>query len=82
MDLTIRFTDQSSSFTNGVEFGRILEKIERNDESIFNNGFPIHEENKEVVKSACEYYGYIATFGQEVDGWVDFLAIKNGHSNN
>lgn len=32
MNLLIKFPDQSQSFTYGVEFGRLLEKIERGDE--------------------------------------------------
>ncbi len=41
MNLLISFPDQSQSFTYGVEFGRLLERIERGDEYIENNGFPV-----------------------------------------
>lgn len=41
MQLIVKFTDQSPSFCNGVEFGRLLERMERNDESVKNNGFPV-----------------------------------------
>jgi hypothetical protein len=41
MKILINFPDPSKSFTYGVEFGRLLEKIERGDEVIKNNGFPV-----------------------------------------
>jgi len=75
-NLIIPFTDQSPSFTHGVEFGRLLEKMERGDEAIKNNGFPVRVENREVIICACARYGYIASFGQEDNGWVEFLGIK------
>lgn len=83
MNLLISFPDQSQSFTYGVEFGRLLEKIERGDEVIKNNGFPVRVENMDVLKSTCETYGYISNFGEPyMDGWVDFLGIKKTSSEN
>jgi hypothetical protein len=82
MKLTIPFTDQSPSFTYGVEFGRLLEKMERGDPAIKNNGFPVRVENLEVLKSACETYGYVATFGDDQNGWIEFLGIKKVASDN
>ncbi len=83
MELIIKFTDQSSSFAYGVEFGRLLEKIERGDEVIKNNGFPIREENVELLKTTCKYYDYISCFtATAYDGWVYFMAIKKTISNN
>jgi len=80
--LLISFPDQSSSFTHGVEFGRLLEKIERGDEVIKNNGFPIRIENKQLLINTCEVYGYIPTFGNELDGWIEFMGIKKTTSKN
>ena len=83
MNILIKFPDQSQSFTYGVEFGRLLEKIERGDEAIKNNGFPIRVENCSILGIACSLHGYIANFSEPyMDGWVDFLGIKKTMSNN
>lgn len=75
--LIISFPDQSKSFTYGVEFGRLLEKIERGDEVVMNNGFPIRIENKELIKKTCKKFGYIPTFGNEYyEEWVEFLGLR------
>lgn len=77
MDLLIRFTDQSNSFTYGVEYGRILEKIERGDVEVSNNKFPVRVENKDVLISTCNAYGFNPIFNNcEAEGWVYFKAIK------
>jgi len=76
MDLLIKFPDQSASFTYGVEYGRLLEKIERGDDVVTNNGFPVRIENVELLKDTCKQYGYIATFGEcAVEGWVEFMGM-------
>lgn len=72
----ISFPDQSKSFTYGVEFGRLLEKMERGDSVVMNNGIPIRIENVELVKHTCAKLAYIPTFGKEQDGWVSFMAIR------
>lgn len=82
MNLLIRFNDKSPSFTNGVEFGRLLQKIEQGDEYIINNGFPVHIENTQVLKDTCKCYGYTCVFGNQWEGWVDFIAIKKTMSEN
>ncbi len=77
MNLLIKFPDQSQSFTLGVEYGRLLERIEKGEEYIQNNGFPIRIENKELLINTCKQFGYTATFGkEEFEGWVEFLGIK------
>jgi hypothetical protein len=77
MKLLLSFPDQSASFAHGVEFGRLLEKIERNDEVVQNNGFPVRVENLELLKDACKKFGYIATFTDcAVEGWVNFIGMK------
>lgn len=83
MNLLINFPDQSESFAYGVEFGRLLEKIERGDETINNNGFPVRIENLSVLTLACSLHGYIVNFSKPyLDGWVDFLGIKKTMSDN
>tara|TARA_R110002012_G_scaffold281315_1_gene470341 strand:- start:185 stop:436 length:252 start_codon:yes stop_codon:yes gene_type:complete len=83
MNKVISFTDQSESFTYGVEFGRILEKIERGDINISNNGFPIRLENKKLIEVACEKFNYIPLFGKEhYDEWIEFTGIKKTTNNN
>ncbi len=75
--LVIKFTDQSPSFTYGVEFGRLLEKMERGDNVVMNNGFPVRYENIDTIKLACEEYGYVALLNNKLhDGWVGFVALK------
>lgn len=77
MRLAISFTDQSQSFTAGVEFGRLLEKMERGDLFVANNGFPIHTVNETVVRAACKRYGYHPAFSPCIAvGWVEFSATK------
>jgi hypothetical protein len=83
MNLLIEFPDQSQSFAYGTEFGRLLEKIERGDEVIKNNGFPVRVENCSVLALACSLHGYIPTFSKPyMGGWVDFLGIKKTTSEN
>lgn len=82
MNLIISFTDQSASFTYGVEFGRVLAQMEQGYNNIHNNSFPVRIENKEVIQKACSHYGYIAAFGDESNGWVEFVGIKNNISLN
>ena len=83
MNLLISFPDQGQSFAYGVEFGRLLEKIERGDDPVHNNGFPIRVENQGLLSKTCSKYGYIATFGElYLDGWVDFLGIRKTISDN
>jgi len=83
MNLLISFPDQSQSFAYGVEFGRMLEKIERGDSFINNNGFPVRVENASVLVLACSLHGYTATFSDTyMDGWMDFLGIKKTISKN
>lgn len=75
--MIVRFPDQSESFTYGVEYGRLLEKIERGDEKIENNGFPIRIENKKLLEATCEEYGYTPIFGEEYfNEWIEFIGLK------
>lgn len=82
MNLLIKFTDTSKSFTAGVEYGRLLDRFENGIEIIENNGFPIHLKNKEVIISTCNQFGYIPIFGNvHYEEWIDFKAIKNVNLN-
>jgi len=74
--LIVAFTDSSASFTNGVEFGRMLARMENGDTVVENQGFPIHPENADVLRQACATYGYVPSFGLVRDGWQDFRAVK------
>jgi hypothetical protein len=80
--LIIRFPDQSTSFTYGVEFGRLLEKMERGDDVIMNNGFPVRKENIQLIKDSCIQYGYVPLFGKEYyDEWIEFTGVKQISNN-
>jgi hypothetical protein len=81
--LLIPFPDSSQSFTYGVEFGRLLQKIQDGKDVIENEGFPVRIENKKVLKSCCKAYNYIAVFGKEYYGeWVEFMGMKKTTNNN
>lgn len=83
MNLLVSFPDQSQSFAYGVEFGRLLGKIEKGDLVVQNNGFPVRVENCSVLAITCSLHGYTATFSEPyMDGWVDFLGIKKTSSPN
>lgn len=74
--LIVAFSDPSASFVHGVEFGRMLARMENNDPTVENQGFPIHPENADVLRQACTAYGYTPTFGEAKNGWQDFKAVK------
>ena len=77
MKLAISFPDQSTSFCYGVEYGRLLEKIERGDKIILNNGFPVRIENLELLKKTCILAGYTPIFGRTYyNEWIEFTGIK------
>ena len=77
MKLAISFPDQSTSFCYGVEYGRLLEKIERGDKIILNNGFPVRIENVELLKDTCLKFGYTPIFGRTYyNEWIEFTGIK------
>lgn len=74
--LLIPFTDQSESFTLGVEFGRLWGMMERGEDVVLNKGFPVRVKNREVITTACTHYGYVPVFGKEWEGWIDFTGVK------
>lgn len=72
-----RFSDQSESFINGIEYGRILQKMQDGLPIVDNDGIPIHEQNYDIIRRAAEYYGYNASFQKlAIDGWIGFKATK------
>jgi hypothetical protein len=83
MELLMKFTDETESFCNGVEFGRLLEKMQRGDENISNCNFPVKIKNKNVIEKACAEYGYIPSFGAtSFDEWIEFTGIKKSFTLN
>jgi len=82
MNLLVKFPDQSQSFSYGVEYGRILEKIERGDKIVMNNGFPVRIENVQLIKDTCSKYNYIPMFGNTYyNEWIEFIGIKQINNN-
>lgn len=82
-ELLIKFPDQSDSFAYGVEYGRLLERIERGDTQISNNSFPIRIENKQLLIDTCKAYNYIPVFGNEFFGeWIEFIGMKKTITDN
>lgn len=67
-NLLISFPDSYNSFTYGVEFGRLLQKIQDGKEVVDNEGFPIRIENVNLLKNTYKVYGYIPIFGKEYYG--------------
>jgi len=83
MNQLIRFPDQSESFAYGVEYGRLLQKMEQGDEVVMNNGFPVRVENKALIENTCRILGYTPVFGEtHFDEWVEFIGIKKNSSEN
>lgn len=82
-EIFIKFENQSQDFCLGVEYGRILQKIQDNNDFVTNDGFPIRLENVKVIKTTCEKYNYIPFFGMKYyNEWIDFIAFKNNNLNN
>ena len=77
-ELIVSFTDQSDSFTHGVEYGRILCKLEAGLHVVENNGFPVHTANVELLRITCAMYEYTPMFSavEGMDEWTNFCAIR------
>jgi hypothetical protein len=83
MELILRFDDSSDSFCCGVELGRIISKIDSNNNYIDNNGFPIKLSNLNMIRKYCIINKYIPYFGAiYFEEWIDFIAIKSTISKN
>ena len=80
--LILSFPDQSKSFAYGVEYGRILQQMEDQKESVDNHGFPVRLENKTLIAETCKEYGYVPSFGEEWHGYVWFCGVKKKISDN
>lgn len=83
MTIMVQFSNQQPAYAHGVEYGRLLERMERGDLIISNNGFPVRVENVDNLRNTCEKYGYIASFGMvHYNEWVDFTGVKKVASAN
>lgn len=82
MKLLISLSDKTEDFIHGMEFGRIWERMCKGDNPVMNDGFPLRMENKNVAIRACKSYGYTPVFGDEENGWIPFMAVKNVSSLN
>lgn len=82
MQLVLSFPDQSASFVHGYEAGRLIDRMERGETPVNNNGFPVHAANRMLLEKACKQHGYIPYFGIVYFEWVEFLAIKKETSDN
>lgn len=71
--LLMPFLDESGSFTNGFECGKLWEKMT---ESVSVEEQLIHSENIEQIKLMCEHFGYEATFQDCEDGCWHYLTCK------
>jgi hypothetical protein len=81
--LLIKFPDSSKSFCYGVEYGRILEQMEKGNLTVDNHGFPVRLENKELIEESCKTFGYTPSFGRTYYGeCIEFVGIKNQTLNN
>ena len=75
--------DPTRAFAHGVQFGRILEKLEASQPIVTNNGQPVYAVLIEMLRTACNQLGYVPSFsvffkdGQVVEGMLTFSAIKH-----
>jgi hypothetical protein len=80
MGLIISFPDQSKSFTYGFEAGIIYQKMVEEHDSIdhgYLKGFPIREENMELIQQMAEYHGYKVQFQTTgTEGWIGVRLMK------
>lgn len=57
--------------------------MENNEDAIHNCKFPVRLENKEVIRNACNVYGYIPIFGEVYfEEWIDLIAVRKVSSEN
>lgn len=69
MDLIMKFIDDSKSYVNGFEAGRIWSEMELGN---FFKHYPMHSANTEQVKLMCEYFAYSFNFEELDETWVLF----------
>jgi hypothetical protein len=61
MTMLYSFTDQSASFVHGFEAGAISVRMKSDEPLIdlgYEEGFPIHSANVELLQRMCACYGY------------------------
>jgi len=65
--LVVSFPDQSASFTNGFEAGRLEQRMSAGETPIES---VVHTENEEVLRRLAEWQGYSVEWrASEVEGW-------------
>ena len=66
--LVVSFPDQSASFTNGFEAGRLDQRMHASETPIEEC---VHTENEEILRRLAEYQGYAVAAWRpsEVKGW-------------
>ena len=57
MELFIKFSDQSESFTCGVEYGRLYDRMQKGNAIVRNDGFPEKISNKDLLIETCKKFG-------------------------
>lgn len=73
MGMLFAFTDQSESFVNGFEAGMLWARIESGEPVIdcgFDEGFPLHAKNLELVTRMAACRGFSVEQQPSVEGWV------------
>jgi hypothetical protein len=74
MSMVFAFDDQSPSFVNGFELGMIWQEVDGEGKLTvdrgFDEGFPVHDENVEVLRRMANARGYKLETKPPVDGWV------------
>lgn len=73
--MVFAFTDGSASFVNGFEAGTIWQEIDGEGKSVIDRGFdeafPVHTENMEVIQRMAAARGYrLETKETGIDGWT------------
>lgn len=74
MEMAFSFPDQSASFVHGYEAGKLDARMEAGESVIdcgCSEGFPLHEENIDLVQRMAAFYGYKVTIEGSSDGWAN-----------
>jgi hypothetical protein len=83
MKLILSLSEKTPDFIEGMEVGRIYERMSKKEDPVTNDGFPIHICNKDVVMRLCKALGYVPLFGEEHFGeWIEFMGIRSVTGNN
>lgn len=81
--LVVSFPDQSASFTNGFEAGRLDQRMKVGETPIEEC---VHTDNEEIYRRLADYQGYAMEWrASEVEGWsyIELRKVKPaGMANN